>query len=150
VEIRERIDVAASPEAAWAVISDPRAVVGCVPGASIDGPANADGTYDLTVSVAFGPARMAFRGKLAIQLEPATRSGHLTGLGREGVGGTRVAATATFRVEAGPSGSLVSVTGEVEISGRLAPLIEGGAGIVIRRTSAEFAQRLADRCAAAS
>jgi hypothetical protein len=40
----------------------------------------------------------------------------------------------------------VSIDGTVEVLGRLASLIEGGAGVVVRRMSGEFAERLAARC----
>lgn len=149
MEIQERIEVSASPEAVWAVISDPYAVVGCVPGASIDA-CNDDGIYEVSLAVKFGPARLSFKGRVSLELEPAVRRGRLTGHGKDGVGGTRVRTTATFEVAPEPAGSSVTMTGDVEISGRLATFIESGAGIMVKRMSADFAERLAARCAAGS
>ncbi len=149
IEIRERFDVPAEPERVWAVLSDPHAVVGCVPGASIVGE-DEDGTLDTSVVVKFGPTRVTFRARAALELDAAAREGRITAQGKDNVGGTRMRSTATFAVAPGPeaSGSRVSIDGTVEVSGRLASLIEGGAGVVVRRMSADFAQRLAARCAA--
>jgi hypothetical protein len=58
---------------------------------------------------------------------------------------------ATFRVTGeAASRSAVAIDGEVEISGKLAGMIESGASIVVGRMSREFAENLAKRCADAS
>lgn len=147
IEIRERFDVPAEPDRVWAVLADPHAVVGCVPGASIVGRAD-DGSLDTSVAVKFGPTRVTFRARAALELDPAARRGRVTARGKDNVGGTRMRSVATFGVTPGPNGrgSSVSIDGTVEISGRLASLIESGAGIVVKRISAEFAERLAARC----
>ena len=46
--------------------------------------------------------------------------------------------------------SVVVVNGEVDISGRLASMIEAGAGVIVKRMSSEFADCLRARCAAAA
>jgi carbon monoxide dehydrogenase subunit G len=151
MEIHEEVELSASPASAWAVISDPYAVVDCVPGVAILG-RNDDGTYDITLAVKFGPARIAFKGRVTMVLDEAARRGRVTALGIDSIGGTRARAAMTFEVaprspgSPGSPGSMVSMRGDVEISGRLASVIEGGAGIVVKRTSAEFAERLAARC----
>lgn len=149
IEIRERFDVPAGPDAVWAVLSDPHAVVGCVPGAQIDN-VEEDGSLDASVVVKFGPTRVTFRVKANLELDEAARQGTITAQGRDTIGGTRMRSTATFGVTAGPggSGSSVAIDGSVEVSGRLASLIEGGASLVVKRMSSEFAERLAARCAA--
>jgi uncharacterized protein len=150
IEIRERFDVPAEPERVWEVLSDPDAVVGCVPGASIVGRAD-DGSLDTSVAVKFGPTRVTFRARALLELDPAARRGRVTAQGKDNVGGTRMRSVATFGVTPGPNGrgSSVSIDGTVEISGRLASLIESGAGIVVKRISTEFAERLAARCSEA-
>ena len=149
IEIRERFDVPAEPERVWAVVSDPHAVVGCVPGASIVGQ-NEDGSLDTSVVVKFAPTRVTFRGRAARELDATARVGRVTAQGKDTIGGTRMRSTAAFGVTPGPGvrGSRVSIDGTVEVSGRLASLIEGGAGVVVRRMSGEFAERLAARCSA--
>ena len=151
IEIRERFDVPAAPERVWEVLSDPHAVVGCVPGASIVGQDD-DGTLDTSVLVKFGPTRVTFRARATLELDEAARRGHLTAQGKDSVGGTRMRSTATFGVTPGPDarGSSVAIDGTVDVSGRLASLIESGAGIVVKRMSNEFAERLAARCSEGS
>ena len=150
IEIRERFDVPAPPERVWAVLSDPCAVVGCVPGASIVGQ-DQDGALDTSVVVRFGPTRVTFRARVALELDAAARVGRVTAQGKDTIGGTRMRSTARFGVTPGPgaSGSSVSIEGTVEVAGRLASLIEGGAGVVVKRMSGEFAERLAARCSEA-
>jgi carbon monoxide dehydrogenase subunit G len=131
IEIRERFDVPAEPDRVWEVLADPYAVVGCVPGASIAGQED-DGSLDASVMVKFGPTRVSFKVRAMLELDEPAHQGHITAQGRDGIGGTRMKSTATFGVQPGP--------------GRLASLIEGGASLVVKRMSAEFAERLAARC----
>ena len=35
IEVNERIEVPSAPQVVWSLLSDPRAVVGCVPGAAL-------------------------------------------------------------------------------------------------------------------
>jgi carbon monoxide dehydrogenase subunit G len=52
IEISERVEVPAAPRIVWDVLSDPRAVVDCVPGVKL-GDRLEDGSYDATVTVKF-------------------------------------------------------------------------------------------------
>jgi carbon monoxide dehydrogenase subunit G len=148
IEVHERFDVASPPDRVWAVLSDPYAIVGCVPGASINGQ-NDDGSLDASVGVKFGPTRVSFKVRAMLDLDEAARTGKVTGQGRDSIGGTRMRSTATFAVTPGPAGdgSHVEVDGQVEVQGRLASLIEGGATVIVKRMAGEFADRLAARCA---
>ena len=147
IEIRERFDVPAEPDRVWKVLADPYAVVGCVPGASIVGQEE-DGSLDASVMVKFGPTRVSFKVRAMLELDEPAHQGHITAQGRDGIGGTRMKSTATFGVQPGPggNGTSVAIDGAVEVSGRLASLIEGGASLVVKRMSGEFAERLAARC----
>ena len=147
IEIRERFDVPATPDRVWDVLSDPHAVVGCVPGAKID-KQNDDGSMDASVVVKFGPTRVTFRVQARLELDEAAHEGSITAQGKDTIGGTRMKSTAKFGVTPGPggTGSSVAIDGTVEVSGRLASLIEGGASLVVKRMSGEFAERLAARC----
>lgn len=151
IEVNERIEVPSAPPAVWAVLSDPRAVVDCVPGAAL-GDEQADGSFDATLTVSFGPARVTFRARVALELDAAAMSGLVTARARDTKGGARVRAKMRFRVleQADPPGSAVPIAAEVEVAGRLASLIEGGAQRVVQRMTAEFSQRLAARCGRAA
>ena len=147
IEIHERFDVRSEPDRVWAVLSDPHAVVGCVPGASIIGQAE-DGTLDTSVVVKFGPTRVTFRAQAKLELDEPARQGSVSAQGKDSIGGTRLRSTARFGVTPGPggAGSSVAIDGTVDVSGRLASLIEGGASLIVKRMAGEFAQRLAARC----
>jgi hypothetical protein len=56
----------------------------------------------------------------------------------------------TFTVQPQTQGSTVRIQAQVEISGRLASLVESGASLVVKRMTSEFSGRLAARCAEAS
>src|SRR4029453_19096806 len=57
MDIHESFGVPSEPRTLWGVIWDPRAVVGCVPGASL-GDEQEDGSYDASVAVRFGPVKV--------------------------------------------------------------------------------------------
>ena len=144
IEISERIEVPAAPAAVWEVLSDPRAVVGCVPGAEL-GEQQEDGSYDAVLTVKFGPAKVSFKTRVALELDPAAMSGRVSSRGRDNQGGTRVKTTMTFKIVEGaaPGTAAVPVDAQVEISGKLASLVESGANLVVKHMTAEFSERLA-------
>lgn len=148
IEVNEQFDVAASSSAVWQLLADPYAVVGCVPGAAIVGQ-DTDGTLKTTLTVKFGPMAISFQASARLELEPQQLRGRLTARGKDKQGGARFQASASFSVAELPGGGVVvKLLGEVDISGRLASLIEGGAGVIVKRMSAEFASCLRARCAA--
>jgi carbon monoxide dehydrogenase subunit G len=150
IKVRENFSVPSDPRTVWSVVSDPQAVVGCVPGASL-GEQQEDGSFDAAAAVKFGPVGVTLRARVTLVTDDAAMVGHVTARGRDNQGGTRVSSTMTFKVTGeGDSASNVDIEGEVEISGRLASVIEGGAPIVVKRMSSEFAQGLARRCASAA
>jgi hypothetical protein len=77
--------------------------------------------------------------------------GHVTARGRDNQGGTRIRAKMTFSVveqsPSQPQSSTIPIDAQVEISGRLASLVEGGATLVVKRMTSEFTERVAARCA---
>lgn len=151
IEIHERVEVPAAPHVVWELLSNPRAVVECVPGAAL-GEEQQDGTFNGTLVVKFGPARVTFRAKVALELDAGAMAGHVTARGRDKQGGTRVHAGMNFRVvkQDHAPGSVILIESQVEVSGRLASVVEGGAKFVVKRMTSEFSERLAARCASTS
>lgn len=151
IEVNERIEVPAAPQAVWDVLSDPHAVVDCVPGATL-GDQQEDGSFDAILIVKFGPAKVSFKAKVALELDAAAMAGNVTSRGKDSIGGTRVETKMKFNVvgQPDPPASTVYITAEVEISGKLASLIETGANLVVKHMVSEFTERLAARCAAAT
>ena len=150
IEVNERIEVAAPPPAVWAVLSDPHAVAECVPGAQL-GEKQEDGSYDAALMVKFGPAKVAFKARFTLELDPSTLSGRVESRGRDSQGGTRVKTTMMFKVVEGqsPGSSAVPIDAQVEVGGKLASLVETGANIVVKRMTKEFSERLAAKLAGA-
>lgn len=151
IEINEQFDVPAAPRTVWDLLSDPRAVVGCVPGATL-GEEHEDGSFDGSLTVKFGPAKVTFRARIELELDEAAMSGRVISRGKDNQGGTRFNAAMSFNVveQAEHAGSSVMSKGEVEIYGKLAGLVESGAKIVVKRMAAEFSERLAATCAGAA
>ncbi|MFJ9084108.1 SRPBCC domain-containing protein [Streptomyces sp. NPDC102384] len=148
LSITEEIAVPSPPKRVWEVISDPQAVVSCIGGAEL-GPSHDDGSFDGTLVVRFGGIRVKFGARVSLDLDESGHEGKLTARGKDGQGATRFSAQATFRVVEGetPDTSLVSVDGEIQLNGKLAKLIESGAGAVISRMTKEFSDQLIQKCA---
>jgi len=150
IEVNERIEVPAPARTVWALLSDPHAVVDCVPGAAL-GEQHEDGSFDATLMVKFGPAKVTFRARVAVEFDEAAMTGRVISKGKDNQGGTRFNASMGFKVveQAGSAGSVVPVDAQVDIAGRLASLVESGATLVVKRMTAEFSERLAARCSGA-
>ena len=144
IEVNERIEVQAPRSAVWNVLSDPRAVAECVPGAAL-GEKREDGSYDASLTIKFGPAKVAFKASFTLELDPATLSGKVASRAKDNQGGTRVKTNMAFSVVEGqaPGSSAIPITAQVEIGGKLASLVEGGANIVVKHMTKEFSERLA-------
>ncbi|MEU6139578.1 SRPBCC domain-containing protein [Streptomyces sp. NPDC047081] len=148
IPIAEEITVPSPPKRVWEIVSDPAAVVSCIRGAEL-GRAHDDGSFDGSLVVGFGGIRVRFSARVALELDESERSGRLTARGRDGQGATRFTSTAVFQVVEDPAtgGSRVTTHGEVRLSGKLAPLIESGAGAVVTRMARDFSAELIERCA---
>ena len=82
IEVNERIDVPSTPRAVWEVLSNPHAVVECVPGASL-GELQEDGYYDAGLLVKFGPAKVTFKARFMLELDEPSMSGTVTSRGKD-------------------------------------------------------------------
>jgi uncharacterized protein len=151
IEVNETIDVPSDPKTVWALLSDPREVVECVSGATL-GEQQEDGSYDAAITVKFGPAKVAFRAKVQIEYDPPTMSGKVISQGKDKQGGARFHTTMAFNVREREeaAGSSIHIQATVDISGRLASLIETGASMVVKRMTKDFSEQLAARVAGIS
>jgi carbon monoxide dehydrogenase subunit G len=146
LEVQRQIRIPSSPDLVWRVISDPAAVVTCLPGASLEGDV-VDGAFAGRLTVAFGGLRVPFKGSGKLELDEPNRVGKLTGQGRDNNGGTRFQVATDFAVSAdGPGHALVEVNGHVDLAGKLAPLIEAGAEVVMESMLKEFTKNLTALC----
>jgi len=150
IEVNEQVEVPAPARTVWEILSNPHAVVECVPGAAL-GEQHEDGSFDATLMVKFGPAKVTFRARVAVEFDEAALTGHVTSKGKDNQGGTRFSASIGFKVVGTPdgAGSAVPIDAEVDIGGRLASLVESGAALVVKRMTRDFSERLAARCSKA-
>jgi uncharacterized protein len=148
IDVNECVEVLSPPQTVWNLLTDPHAVVNCVPGATL-GDQHEDGSFDGSLTVKFGPAKVTFHTRVSLQLDAAAKVGHVTARGKDNQGGTRVRATMTFKVveTLEPAGTSIPIAAQVDISGRLALVVEAGAALVVKRMTKEFSERLAAHCA---
>ena len=91
------------------------------------GDAHDDGSFDATLTVKFGPTKVTFHARVALELDAAVMVGQVTTRGKDNQGGTRFRACMSFKVaeQAEAPGSMIPIETKVEISNRLAMLVEG-------------------------
>jgi carbon monoxide dehydrogenase subunit G len=149
ISITEEIAVPSPPSTVWPVVSDPAQVVACIGGAEL-GPTREDGSFDGALVVKFGAVRVRFAAVVRLDLAAEDHVGRLSARGKDGQGGTRFTADATFQVRPGesPAASVVGVTGSIQLSGKLAALVEAGAGAVVGRMTRDFSAQLIVACGA--
>lgn len=146
IEVHESFQVPASPDAVWAIISTPEDVVTCIPGATLE-ERHEDGSYSGFIVVQFGPAKVRFNATVTFEVDEMARVGKVTGRGKDSVGGTRATMSFIFSVAADGEGTAVAGDGGIDVTGKLASMIETGASFVVKRMLGEFSTRLTERCA---
>jgi aerobic-type carbon monoxide dehydrogenase small subunit (CoxS/CutS family)/carbon monoxide dehydrogenase subunit G len=114
----EQITLAAAPDAVWATLADVRAVASCLPGAEIT---SVDGEH-LTgrLRVALGPITAGFAGQGSVSRDDATRTGRLSGRGRDRGTGSAVEGEASYAVCPAGSGTVLEVKLSWRLTGSLA------------------------------
>lgn len=145
IEVHEKIEISCPPRHVWDLLSEPHKVVDCVPGASLVAE-HEDGTFDGSMLVQFGPVKVTFKARVSLELDNETMTGNVNARGKDNQGGTRFIARMKFKVDEEPGGASVIIDAEVEISGKLAGVVETGAKFVVKRITSEFSERLASRC----
>jgi uncharacterized protein len=146
ISIREEITIAAAPEAVWPLLADPAVVASCIPGATLTKSA-AEGAYQGTMRVKFGPTVAQFRGEAKLAYDHAARRCSIEGRGIDGRGASR--ANATGVVEAnGTDVTLLKVEGNFNVTGPLETFANAGGVHLARALLAEFAENVAKLMAA--
>jgi carbon monoxide dehydrogenase subunit G len=147
MEITKRFELALPPERVWAGLSDIRLVAGCLPGASITDELPGGG-YKGRMSVKLGPLSVAFNGEMNVERREAEKVAVVRGKGNDPKSNTRVQATMTYSVKAGPTANaaVVEMVSDIVLSGALAQF---GKAAVIQEVaghmSADFARNFTAR-----
>jgi len=147
VALEKVFPLAASPDAAWAVLQDIETVAGCMPGAKIT--ERIDAThYKGTITVRVGPATLAFKGDIeVIELDTAARTLHLVGKGSDSTGTSAASMDLTAGVRDAASGCELTGRSEASVSGKAATfggrMMNAVADQLLNQFAANFGARAA-------
>jgi carbon monoxide dehydrogenase subunit G len=144
MRIENVVEVDAPVDRVWALVNDIPRVAPCMPGAALTNVVDGQ-TYEGTVAVKLGPLRMSYKGTVVIQdVDEAGRSARLAASGKDTKGAGTARATVDTRLEPiGDARTRMSVTSDVQLTGRVASFGRGGAiNDVATRLFREFADCL--------
>ena len=141
ISIREEITIATPPDVLWPILSDPRAVASCIPGATLV-KSGESGIYQGTMRVKFGPTVAIFRGEAKLAYDHSARSCTIQGRGIDGRGASRANATGTVEAS-GADTTLLKVEGQFNVTGPLETFANAGGVHLARAILAEFAENIA-------
>ena len=145
----QTIELPAAPDEVWAFVMDVPAVATCLPGADAVEPLGED-RYAVTVKVKVGPIALALKSEVAIlAADVATRTASLRLDAADKRLGGAVRATMTMKLEAGGAGTIMHVTTDATVMGRIGdfgqPMIRKKADQMLIETGASMAAALQAR-----
>lgn len=141
-------------ENVWGLLSDPKQVVTCVPGASLTEEVD-DSNYKGTVSLKFGPVKAVYNGEITIEEKDASNHQmRLKGRGLDSKGKGSADMVMNGKVSENEGGSLVDYSMEVSVTGMLAQfgsrLINDVSNQLFDQFVGNFKQKLAESAPATS
>lgn len=140
MQFDNRFEVAGTPSEVIALFQDLPLTASFLPGASV-GERNADGSYPATLTVAFGPKKIAFKGNLTNEVDVAKLAGKVVGHASADLRGAKMSVTMDYQLAPAPAGTEVTLVSEAEMTGMLAEFAKTGGVIVTQALLAEFAGR---------
>jgi carbon monoxide dehydrogenase subunit G len=133
MQLENSFTVDAPPDRVFAYLLDINKVVGCVPGAELSEVVDPT-TFKGKVKVKVGPITVAYNGTARIaERDDAARSATLEAEGRETTGPGSARAKALMKVDAEGTGSVVKITTDYSVAGRVAQFGRGVMEDVSRR-----------------
>jgi len=125
MQLENSFQVSAHPDRVFEYLLDINKVVGCVPGAELSEVVD-QSTFKGKVKVKVGPITVAYSGTARIsERNDAEQLATLTAEGRETTGPGSARATAQMHVQTAGEGSLVRITTEYHVAGRVAQFGRG-------------------------
>lgn len=138
MQIEKTFQVKAPVEQVWSLLSDPRRVATCVPGAKVTEQVD-EKTYKGTISVKVGPSATDYKGELEIvRIDPERHELELVGKGQDvrGRGSASMKLTSKLRsLEDG--GTDITSVAEINVVGILAQM---GSRVISEVSNIMFAQ----------
>lgn len=148
LEIEERFDVAASPDAVFAFLLDPEKLVACMPGAQL-GEVVSERLFKGGVRVKVGTVTIGYQGQ--IELTRVDADEHVIeaqGEGREKGGAGKVKVGLRLDVDPGETGgAAVRVAASVNLAGKIVRFGRGLIDAVSKELFREFATAVSARVA---
>jgi carbon monoxide dehydrogenase subunit G len=139
MQLENSFQVSAPPDKVFAYLLDINKVVSCVPGAELSEVVDPS-TFKGKVKIKVGPITVAYNGTARIsERNDADRIATLTADGRETTGPGSARATAQMRVQTAGEGSLVQITTDYHVAGRVAQFGRGVMEDVSKRLIQEMA-----------
>ena len=139
MQLENSFQVSAPPEKVFAYLLDVNKVVGCVPGAELTEIVDPT-TFKGKVKIKVGPITVAYSGTARISdRDDAQHLATLSAEGRETTGPGSARASAQMRVQTAGEGSLVQITTEYHVAGRVAQFGRGVMEDVSKRLIQEMA-----------
>src|SRR2546427_5674343 len=140
MQLENSFHVNSPPDKVFAYLLDINKVVGCVPGAELSEVVD-ESTFKGKVKVKVGPITVAYSGTARLSdRNDSERLATLTAEGRETTGPGSARATAQMRVQTAGEGSLVQITTEYHVAGRVAQFGRGVMEDVSKRLINEMAR----------
>lgn len=146
----DQFEVQAAPDAVLRQFMNVEAVAQCVPGVTLDG-RDEEGNYLGTMTVAFGPKRVKFQGRMKCEFDVAARTGVLSGGGAAAGRSAQVQMKTRFAIVPAADGrSRVEITSRTEMHGVLAQFASAAGAAVAKQIMEEFARCLGQVLACSS
>ena len=142
------ITLALAPDTLWPVLRDIATVVRCLPGASLDGPADAD-PLSVGMTVAIGPMQARFDGTAHVVFDDRQRTATIEGSGHDARSRTTSEGRIDLLVRPSPTGGAVlSVRLRYALKGPLAQFSRGAlVDAVVEQLLGRFADNLSSAAA---
>ena len=121
----------------------------CMPGAAIEG-RDEEGNYLGAMLVAFGPKKIRFRGRVAVETDFAAHTGSLRGRGAADMRAARIEVRIAYALRDDPADSgttIVALTSDAELGGVLADFARTGGIPFANALMQDFSRRAAEEFA---
>jgi carbon monoxide dehydrogenase subunit G len=141
MELSNEFDMNAPADEAWALLTDVERIAPCLPGAELQ---EVEGDeYRGVVKVKVGPINARFKGKATfVERDEAARTAVLRAEGRDTSGKGNANATITARLEPNDDRTHVSITTDLNVTGRIAQFGRGALADISAKLLSEFANCL--------
>lgn len=140
MRLENSFEVAAPPNAAWALLIDVPRIIPCMPGAKLEETID-ESTWKATMAVKLGPISLSFLTDVKLEdVDEAARRAKLSAKAREARGRGNAQATIESSLTAQNGGTRVDIVTDLQLAGAVA---QYGRGLV-EDVSAQLVTRFAD------